>query len=81
MFVFSHESIIYFSVFPFASIIFIFLLSSLDELGNSNFTRTPSYHESCITFLAGLIVYGFGRQLVVEDLRFATLRIVDVKLV
>ena len=79
MFVFSHESIIYF--FVFANIIFIFLLSSLDELGNSNFTRTPSYHESCITFLAGLIVYGFGRQLVVEDLRFATLRIVDVKLV
>ena len=78
-FVFSHKSIIYFSAFD--SIIIIFLESGLDELGNINFTRSPSYHESCIAFMAGLLVYCFGRQLVVEDLRVATPRIVDVNLV
>ena len=75
---FSHQSIIYFSIFD--RLFRIFLEASLYVLGDINFTRSPCYHESSITFLAGLIIYGIIRQFVVEYLGVAALRVSDVKL-
>ena len=56
-FVLSHQSIINFSTFDRLFL----LLTSLDELSDLDFTRSPSYIESRITFKASLFVYGVSR--------------------